>query len=383
MADGTSRSISETGVPTREVQRDLEEARQSLESWFANALPDHRDFQLTEVRLPASSGVANETLMCDATWTEGGALRRGGYVVRVNSPDFLYKDVDLEVHANMYRALADEPGIPVPRVVGSSTDRSPLGEAFFVMERLEGEVPSDTPPFHTVGFVYDMTPTERETLWRNAVEVMARLHGVDAAKLPFLQRPHLGGNGLEQDLGYWLGYGEWAMRGREHSVIDAAADWVRTNTPAAPVTGLAWGDSRIPNIMFRNLEVVAVFDWDMVCLAGPESDLAWWTVMDYTNTDGAGIERLPGIGSPVETVRLWQELTGRDVPDMSFHLVYAAYRLAVILVRLGDLFAEMGALPPEATEELVTNNSGIQFLAQMLDLPYRGDLSMTWPGFEL
>jgi aminoglycoside phosphotransferase (APT) family kinase protein len=383
MADGTARGISETGVPTRAVQRDLEQARRALEPWLAGVLPDHEGFRLTEVRTPATSGVANETLLCDATWSEDGAARSGGYVVRVNSPEFLYKDVDLEVHANMYRALADEPGIPVPRVVGSSNDRSVLGEAFFVMQRLEGEVPSDTPPFHTAGFVYDMAPTDRATLWRNAVAVMARLHAVDIAKLPFLERPHLGGNGLEQDLGYWFGYGEWAVRGREQPVIDAATDWLRKNTPAAPRPGLSWGDSRIPNIMFRDLEVVAVFDWDMVGLAGAESDLAWWTVMDFANTVGAGIERLPGIGSPVETVRLWQELTGRDAPDIWFHLVYATYRLAVILVRLGDLFAEMRALPPEATDELITNNSGIQFLVQMLDLPYRRDLSMRWPGFEL
>jgi len=382
VAENISQGFSETGVPTRDLHRDLEETRRTLEAWFCQALPARGDLRVVDVRLPDASGVANETLLCDATWTEAGEQRRGGYVVRVNSPDFLYKDVDLEIHAKMYRALADEDGIPVPAIIGSESDTTILGQAFFVMERLDGQVPADTPPFHTTGWVYDLMPDERAKIWRRGVEVMARLHQLDPAKFGFLERPQMGHNGLEQDLGYWFGYGDWAMRRRSSNVLDAAAGWIRKNTPSSPVTGLAWGDSRLPNIMYRDLEVAAVFDWDMVSLAGAESDLAWWTIMDYTNTEAAGIERLPGIGSPAETVRLWGELTGRDTPDLWFHLVYAAYRLAVILTRLGDLYAETKTLPKEATDELINNNPGIQYLVQMLELPHDGSISMHWPGFD-
>jgi aminoglycoside phosphotransferase (APT) family kinase protein len=382
MADDISQSISETGVPTRDRGRDLEQTKRVLQRWFATALPDRDDFQITEVRLPSSSGVANETLMCEAVWNEGGQRRTGGYVVRVNSPDFLYKDVDLEVHANMYRVLWDEPGVPVPRVVGSESDTSLLGEPFFVMERLEGLVPADTPPFHVTGWVRDLPPADRAVLWQGAVEVMARLHQVDTARLAFLDRPHLGRTGLEQDFAYWLDYRDWAVRGREVPVIDAAVDWLRANAPVSPPPGLAWGDSRMPNVMYRDRRVVAVFDWDMVSLAGAESDLAWWTVMDYTNTEAAGIARLEGIGSPVEMVRRWEELVGRKAENLWFHLVYAAYRLAVILVRLGDLFAEAQTVPKEMSDEMITNNAGIQFLVQMLDLPAPGPVTMRWPGFD-
>lgn len=383
MAENPSRTISETGVPTRGSSRDLEQTRAALQHWFQGRLPDRPELCVSGLSIPSTSGVANETLMCDLTWRDGGQSRRGGYVVRVNSPDFLYKDVDLAVHAQMYRSLQDVLGIPVPAVIGHESDTSILGQEFFVMERLEGQVPGDTPPFHTAGFVFDLPAAQRAILWRNAVEVMARLHQLDPPRFAFLDRPHLGATGLEQDLRYWFDYGAWAARGRAHPVLDAAAEWIRTNTPKNPVTALAWGDARIPNLMFKDLEVVAVFDWDMVSLAGPESDLAWWTIMDYTNTEAGGIERLPGIGSPVETVRLWQELLGRPAQDMWFHLVYAAYRLGVILVRLGDLFAGSGALPTDMTNEMVTNNAGIQFLAQMLDIRNPAEITMPWPGFDL
>jgi hypothetical protein len=55
----------------------------------------------------------------------------------------------------------------------------------------------------------------------------------------------------------------------------------------------------------------------------------------------------------------------------------------VILLRLGDLFAENGMMPKEATDELVTNNLGIQFLAQQLHLPHDREFDMRWPGLEL
>jgi aminoglycoside phosphotransferase (APT) family kinase protein len=94
-----------------------------------------------------------------------------------------------------------------------------------------------------------------------------------------------------------------------------------------------------------------VLDWDQVSLAGAESDLAWWAVMDYEHTETVGVARPAGIGSPNDTVRLWQECVGREARDLWFHSVYANYRLAVILVRLADLLAD--ALPPEVVNEFL------------------------------
>ncbi|MCM3922624.1 phosphotransferase family protein [Frankia sp. AiPs1] len=383
MPEVTNASYIESGLPTRDRQRDPEKTRQALQSWFSAVLPHRSDLRVTEVTLPGTAGVANETLLCETSWTEAGVARSAGYVVRVNSPDFLYKDADLTVHAEMYRVLGREPGIPVPAVVGIETDTGLLGEAFFVMERVDGRVPGDTPPFHTTGWVHDLPPGDRAVLWHNAVEVMARLHQVDPAKVAFLDRPHLGPDGLRQDLAHWFDVAAWVARGRTDPVITRAERWLRTHVPPTHVTALAWGDSRLPNLMFRGLDVAAVFDWDMVCLAGAESDLAWWTVMDYSSTESVGVERLPGIGSPVQTVRRWQELVGRDAEHLDFHLVYASYRLAVILWRLGDLYGATGAMAPATIEELRINNIGQQYLVQLLDLPHPHPVTMTWPGLEI
>jgi aminoglycoside phosphotransferase (APT) family kinase protein len=375
-------NYSADGLPTRGQTLDLTALAPGLRDWFRATLPAAGDLVFDNLEMPQDSGVANETLMCNASWTSAGEKHSERFVVRISNTNFLYKDVDFASHRLMYEALRDVQGVPVPEIVGHEDAGEVLGRPFFVMKRIEGRVPADTPPFHVESWVKnELTQEQRHQMWTDAVAVMARLHQVDPSRFEFLQRPALGASGLEQDLRAWLDYMPWAMAGRSNTVIETAAQWLLDNLPERRPTELAWGDSRVGNMMFRDHRVVAVFDWDMVSLAGAESDLAWWTIMDYLNTVAMGVPRLSGIGSPAETIRLWQELTGREVPDLWYQLVYAAYRMSVILVRISDLLE--GAVPHEYTIELRFNNSGMQYLATMLDIEPVGPVTVPWPGLEL
>jgi len=370
------------GLPTRGQTLDLATVTPRLQEWFRTTLPDARDLVFDDVEAPQASGVANETLMCDATWSAAGVKQSQRFVIRLATLDFLYKDVDFAAHRLMYESLRDVEGVPVPDIIGHEDTGSVLGRPFFVMNRIEGRVPADTPPFHSAGWVKDeTTEADRREMWTDAVTVMARMHTLDASRFAFLQRPALGASGLEQDLQYWLDYEPWALNGRRSTVIETAAQWLKDNIPERKCTELSWGDSRVGNMMFRDNKVVAVFDWDMVGLAGAESDLAWWTIMDYFNTITSGVPRLTGIGDPAETIHLWQEITGRDVPDLWWHLVYAAYRMSTILSRLSDLME--GALPHEYFLELRFNNGGMQYLATMLGIEPAGPVTQPWPGLDL
>jgi aminoglycoside phosphotransferase (APT) family kinase protein len=379
----TPSRISETGVPIRSSDRDLEQVGPALAQWLRQRMPGAVDVTVTEVTLPSGSGVANETLLCSASITDNAGTRDRGLVIRLHAGEFLYPDMPFTVHHRMYEALADVDGVPVPEVIGYDADTSIFGKPFFVMGRIDGRVPGDTPPFHREGWVTELDTAEREAMWRNAVEVMARLHQVGTDRFSFLERPDRGATGLEQDLTYWREYHHGAVRGVAYPVIDETERWLVANLPANPPVGLNWGDSRVGNMIFDGGKVVALLDWDMVGLAGAESDLAWWTVMDYGGTDSVGTPRLPGIGSPADTIRLWQQLTGRDVPNMHWHLVFASYRMAVILVRLGHLLGERGLVPPEYSHEFISNNFGMQFLSTLLDLPPAGPITQPWPGLEL
>jgi aminoglycoside phosphotransferase (APT) family kinase protein len=108
---------------------------------------------------------------------------------------------------------------------------------------------------------------------------------------------------------------------------------------------ITWGDARLANQMYRDGEVVAVLDWEMVALGDPRIDLGWWLFCDEVLTRGAGQERLPGFPSRDETVARWEELTGRSGDDLHWFLVFAALRFTVVMLRLGTLLHEMGVVP--------------------------------------
>jgi len=373
---GESRTAEARGfVPhVRGLERDPDHLRTVIEPWLAAHRPEIADLTLGEISAPSGAGVANETVMFDAQWTEQGETRTGGYVVRIATEDSLYYDADIELHYKAYAALADVPGVPVPTVYGFEHDPSALGARFFVMERIDGLIPADRPFYTEEGFVADATEEQRARLWRSAVQVMAAFHQADPTKFAFLQRPELGKTGLEQDLAYWLRYNERALAGRQHPTLVPAAQWLVDNLPDDRPTSQAWGDARVCNMIFQDFTCVGMLDWDGLSLAGPESDLAWWIVME--DIGGNRVE-LPGLGSFDELIEYWQQLTGQQVRNLRYHVAYALFRLGAIVIRLNDQMLAAGHLPPGT--DISSNAHTIQQLAQLLDLPTPGPITCPVP----
>lgn len=369
------------GLPTKEERRDLEAAKSVLEGWLRARLPERPGLRVTAISMPESGGIANETLLLDAEWDAAATRRQIGFVARVETRDGLYPATDF---ANQYRAnaiFAGEADIPAAPVIGLEEDRSVLGDAFYVMERLPGRACSDQPPFHGSGWVFDTPAQDRGRMWRAAIACMARVQQVDPARFPFLERPGRGRTGWEQEFDYYCDYRDWALLGERNRIIDQALDWLRANKPAETPTGLSWGDARFGNLLFEGSALTGIVDWDMVSLAGAESDLAWWIVSDLNATHACGLPRLEGFGTPRETIALWEELSGRRARDLDFHLVFAAFRIGIIVVRLAASLHRRGMLPPES-EYLMTNNRGIQYLTTMLDLDPVGTITIPWPGLD-
>ena len=190
------------GIPLKRSERDPVDLRRALAQWLIPHLDGVRDLEVSALSAPGGTGVANETLMFDAVWREGARDAGQRFVVRLASERPLYLDADIQVHYQTYAALADVPGVPVPKVVGYEADPGVLGAPFFVMERIDGEVPADTPPWASSGFVHDASPERRRAMWDDAVRVLAALHDVDADRLPFLLPPP-GQSGLEHHLAFW------------------------------------------------------------------------------------------------------------------------------------------------------------------------------------
>jgi aminoglycoside phosphotransferase (APT) family kinase protein len=313
--------------------------------------------RVCDVRPPAGTGVANETLIFEVERSSGESE---GYVARLATPDPLYLDDELERHYRMYETMMSNPSIPTPAVLGFEADSSKLGAQFFVMERVEGLVPADSPSWATTGFIFDAEPAQRRALCGDTVRVMADLHGLEVGPFEFL-RSRETSSGIGDCLEYWRRSLRWAGAEDRVPLVGECEAWLLENMPE--LTGLSWGDSRLPNVIYRDFHPVALLDWDLVSLAGPQADLAWWIIMDPPES-----RQLEGVGSPQELVDRWEELTGQPADRLRWYLVFGAYRLAAILAKLFSMMAAKGHMSAEQVQAALVGGSHVGLIAGLLDL---------------
>jgi aminoglycoside phosphotransferase (APT) family kinase protein len=359
-------------------QRDLEKARAVLGEWLAAKLGVDA-VGVSEITGPASTGFSNETLIFDASWrNRGGNEHTEGLVVRVKPTTYtVFLESDFEAQYRVLKTLGARTDVPVPTVRWYEEDERVLGAPFFVMERLTGQAPTDNPPYTVTGFVFDATPVQRRKLVDAGFDAMVRIHQLDwrALGLGFLDKPHHGETGADQQLGYYEKSFAWAARGEpeKYPVAAAALAWLRENKPVAdgPIA-LCWGDARIANQMFDDdFDLVAVLDWEMVTLADPVMDLAWWLFLERHFTEGIGLPgSLEGFPAKDELVARWERALGRPAEHLEWYERFAAFRFTVIMMRIGHMLVEFELIPPEL--DLAANSIPAQLLAKDLGLPAPG-----------
>jgi aminoglycoside phosphotransferase (APT) family kinase protein len=347
--------------------RDLAVARKVVRDWLAEQLPDARDVEVSELTAPGGTGFSNETLIFDSTWTEDGAPREQGLVVRVKPTGYqLFLEADFEKQYQLLKLLDETTGVPVPSMHWYEDDESVLGAPFFVMGKVNGKAPTDNPAYNVEGWLAEATTEQRERLWLSAMESLAKVHDPSITGLEFLSKPERGASGFDQQLKYWEESFRWAAGDRPQPVAQAAWDWMNAHLPAERPTGLSWGDARIGNMLFDDFRCAAIVDWEMLSLGGPMYDLGWWLFLDRFHSEGYGVPRLPGLGSYDDTVAEYASLTGTTPHDLEFYEIYAGFRFAIVMIKLSQMFT---AYDVEGMESMETNNPVTQVLARMLDVP--------------
>lgn len=351
-------------------QRDLERDRERLTRWLAGRLPAARRLEVRELRAPEASGFSNDTLLCELWVDEGGAARRERLVVRIQPTGFaVFPEYDLALQFRVLELLGAS-GLPVPRVRWlEAEDASVLGAPFYVMDHVEGRVPTDRPPYHAGGWMTEISPAERAEIWWGGIECIARIHRLDpvAAGFGFLDKPELGATPFRQQLAYYERYLEWAARGLPQPTVEAALAWLRRNEPEDPRRVLLWGDARIGNIIFAGTRPAAILDWEMVTLGSPEQDLGWAVFLDRHHSEGLGVPRLEGFPSFEETVERYEAWSGFEVRQLHFWEVFAGFRFGVIMIRLAQQMAEYGAMSPEQARAFEVDNMVTRLLAKLLE----------------
>jgi aminoglycoside phosphotransferase (APT) family kinase protein len=341
-----------------EGQRDPEEVKQALQGWLAERMPEVSGVEITHLEVPQSSGFSNETFLLDARWTNPDGSEETAELVLRSQPlvHKLFPESELLAHQYEVMKALQDTDVPVPRTRWAEEDPAVLGAPFFVMDRLHGLVPGDAPPYTVEGFVVDMTPEQRNEWHRNAIEVLTRVGKVDweARGLQHLDQKHHGELGPEQRRNYFAHYLEWATKGETHPIAHPAFEWLVANWPDdGEHTALCWGDARPGNQMYAGTEVVGVFDWEMVSLGNPESDLGWWLFLQRYSTEGNGAPLLEGMLTREETIAEWERHMGRPASHVEFYEVLAGFQFCLVMVKLAEMYSM--SLGPAALTMAVHN----------------------------
>ena len=251
------------------------------------------------------------------------------------------------------KVLGPQP-VSGPRVLWLEEDRGAVGAPFFVMERSDGRVPSDSTHYHTSGWICELSRQDRARLWMSGLDAMAEVHRLDwqAPAFSFLERPAAGQTPLDAQLQYWDDYIGWGMERSRYPLLVRTLAWLREHRPAQEPTGICWGDARISNQIFSECEAVAVIDWEMVFLGNPVADLAWFMLIDRCFTEGIGVERLPGMPAREATIARWEERVGRPAEHIAYYELFAGFRFAVIMARVFLQLKHYGLVPEDGRADV-------------------------------
>jgi aminoglycoside phosphotransferase (APT) family kinase protein len=349
-----------------------ETARRRLCDWLAHRLPGVRAVASLSAPQQLSGGYSAETLIFEAELETDGGRRRERFVLRAETPEpSVYPqqapglDVEVDIQFRTMAALAEHGRVPLARLVGYEPRAGVLSAPFFVMEFVEGVVPSVSPSYAAGGFFAEARPDERRRMVEDGLRVLAELHALDWRKAgfdwltPAGERP-----GTARQLALWEAFAERELRGREHPVLAEGLAWLRRHRPEDGELVLSWGDSRLGNMIWRDFRCVCVTDFENVAIGPRALDLGWWLMFDRWSHESAGIARLPGEPTRDEQRAHYERCAGVRVGDTTYHEVLAAARYCAIVVRVMNRWVARGQLP--ADQRIWLENPATTCLADLL-----------------
>ena len=226
---------------------------------------------------------------------------------------------------------------PAPKVLLYCDDDSILGAPFYLMEPITGIILRRDPP---PGLSFE--PGTAHRLCASFIDNLARLHSIDYQSV-----------GLA-DLGKPQGYLERQVRGwieryhgsKTHDVpeIEQISEWMQRNLPSTNGVALIHNDYKFDNVILDPddlTKIVGVLDWEMCTLGDPLSDLgtalAYW--VEAEDSDDLqelrwGPTSYPGNLTRKELVERYAHVSGRDVSNMVFYVVFARFKVAVIVQQI-------------------------------------------------
>ncbi|MBV8962098.1 MAG: phosphotransferase family protein [Hyphomicrobiales bacterium] len=255
------------------------------------------------------------------------------YVLRKKPPGKLLASAHMvEREYKVQKALAGS-AVPVAPMLLLCEDASVVGTPFYLMGYVAGRVipTADLP---------ELTPAERQGVYRSLVETLAALHQVDwrAAGLGDFGRPD---NYAARQIDRWTKqYG--ASKTDDIKEMEQLSAWLVAHLPAKAAASIVHGDFRVGNTILhpREPRLAAVLDWELATIGDPLADLAYLCMAYDMPPGGPGVSGglrgadLPSLGVPSEqeVLSAYARATSRpDIPHWDFYKALAFFRIAAIV----------------------------------------------------
>jgi aminoglycoside phosphotransferase (APT) family kinase protein len=256
-------------------------------------------------------------------------LRRPPPHKRKNSDETMRRE------ARMLGALAGT-AVPHPGLIAACPETDILGAAFYLMEPIEGFVPTTGLPEP-----HRSDASLRHAMGLGMVDGIAALGAVDheAVGLADFGKPD---GYLERQVSRWRSqlesYAELdGYPGPDIPGVEQVASWLEANRPADFTPGIIHGDYHLANVMIRfdGPELAAIVDWELCTIGDPLLDLGWllatWPSEAGGGAGKVGIEPWEGFAVAGELVERYRGQTERDLSAIEWYAVLACYKLGIIL----------------------------------------------------
>lgn len=359
--------------------RDVTTLPAVLSDWLYSVLPGGARPDVTVESGVDSNGMSSETIILTARWEDGGELVEQKLVARVAPTEEdvpVFPSYRLDHQFEVMRLVAEQTDVPVPRVRWIEPTGEVLGTPFFLMDHLSGVVPPDVMPYTFGDNWFFDAPVDRQRELQDAtVEVLAKLHTIPDAEKTFgflseIDPP--GDTALRRHFNWLKDWYEFAVPDIGRSpLVERSLAWLEENFPTAVAASepvLAWGDSRIGNVLYEDFRPVAVLDWEMATVGPRELDVAWIIFAHMVFQELAGLAGMPGLPDVMreEDVRAtYRQLTGVELGDLRWFYVYSGVIWCCVFMRTGARRVRFGEVDkPDDVESMFYHASLLKRLIE-------------------
>ncbi|HEY8490625.1 MAG TPA: phosphotransferase family protein [Dehalococcoidia bacterium] len=253
---------------------------------------------------------------------------------------------DMAREFRVLSALANT-DVPAPRPIAYCDDPQVNDRPFYVMEYVDGLVPANAAE---VAARFD--EAQRRRIGEELIDTLVKLHALDPAAVGLADFGRPQGFMARQV----RRFSEQLDRSRTRPVpeMDELQRRLAAAVPAESDAAIVHGDYRLDNAILDDQgRIAAVLDWEMSTLGDPLADVGM--LMMYwaeDQADGAAtpslssiaVTALPGFPSRREALERYAQRSGRDLANLDFYLVFAYFKLAVILEGIHARYLQGGTV---------------------------------------